>query len=83
MACELEAVQEAYCESEIGKLDSELQLLVVIAQNLAAAVVALDPAADISPEGILERACESGIGKVDDEVMLLRITAQSLCSAIT
>jgi len=34
MACEYEAVQEAACASGIGKLDSQVKLLQVIAQLL-------------------------------------------------
>ncbi len=79
MACTLSVVQESACESGTWKLDSELQLLVVIAQNLASALPA---GTDITPEAILERACESGIGRVDDEVMLMRIAAQNLCSLV-
>lgn len=83
MACSLTTVQENYCESSIGKLDDEIMLLRVIAQNLAGALQAFDPTADISPEAILERACESGIGRLDDEVMLLKVITQNLCSSIT
>lgn len=82
MACSIETVQTGYCESEIGKLDSRLRLLIVIAQNLAASVEALT-GNDVTPEAILERACESGIGRVEDSAMLWRIITQNLCSTIS
>lgn len=77
MPCDLETVQEALCESGIGKVTNPVTLLQLIAQSTAEA----SGEADISPEAILERACTSGIGKVTQELELLVIIAQNLCDA--
>ncbi len=77
MACELTTVQEAACESGIGRLDGQIQLLQAIAQSLATLN------GDTSFEEIYERACESGIGKVDNQVVLLQLSAQNLCTLTT
>ena len=79
MACELATVQEALCESGIGKEANPVTLLQIIAQLSAETLVAADPGADISVDAILARACESGIGKVTDEITLNKIIAQLLC----
>lgn len=76
MACTVAAVQDAACESEIGKLSDPIQLLQVIAQLLAD-----ESSEDTSVEAILDRACETGIGKVTNQIQLEQIIAQLLCDA--
>lgn len=76
MACTVAAVQDAACESEIGKLSDPIQLLQVIAQLLAD-----ESSEDTSVEAILDRACESGIGKLTDRIQLLQVIAQLQCDS--
>lgn len=79
MSCNLATVQTDACASGVGKLNSEITLLRVIAQLQADYVNAVNPSLDTSPAAILARACTSGIGKETDPVTLLKYTAQLLC----
>lgn len=83
MPCDLETVQAAACESGFGKVESEVALLQLIAQNAAAWVAAVEPGSDISVDAIMERACTSGYAKVTDPITLYQITAQNICGLIT
>jgi len=67
----------------MGKLTNPVQLLQVIAQNLATTLGDVNPALSTDVNAILARACESGIGKQTDELSLMRIYAQNLCGQIT
>lgn len=79
MACDLETVQDAACDSGIGKETNPVVLLQLVAQLTAEVLVAADPTADISVDAIIDRACESGIGKVNNMIQLLQIIAQNEC----
>lgn len=83
MPCEADAISADACLSQIGMLDNDIKLLQVTAQNMANWLLALDPAADVSPDAISQRACESGIGWEQSDVNLLRLISQNLCSMVT
>lgn len=82
MACDLNTTQLAACVSGIGKLDSQIRLLQVIAQSTADTLEAISPETDVTLDAIQLRACESGIGKMDNPIALLQVIAQNLCSQI-
>ncbi len=83
MACNSDTIAANACLSEIGRVGSEIELLQIIAQNMANWVVALSPSTLVTPDAIDSRACTSGIGWEQSEVNLLRIITQNLCGMIT
>lgn len=78
MACDLATTQAAACESGIGKLDGQVQLLQAIAQSFASWLETLSPESDLSLAAIMDRACESGIGNLNNPISLLQVIAQNL-----
>lgn len=83
MACDTDTISSNACLSEIGRLKDEIELLQVIAQNMANWLQAVSPGADVTPDAISARACASGIGWEQSEVNLYRIIAQNLCGMIS
>jgi len=83
MPCDLETTQAAACDSGIGKLDGEIQLLQAWAQTRADTLAALSPSTDVTLAAIQERACESGIGKLSNPIKLYQVIAQSLCGGLS
>jgi len=81
MACDLTTVQEALCDSDIGKVTDPLQLLQITAQAAANWVTSQSPGTDVTPEAVLSRACDSGIGALTDQTTLLTVIAQNVCNA--
>lgn len=80
--CSLTTTQTNLCTSGIGTVESQIQLLKIIAQLSAELLVTASPSSAITPAAILSRACTSGIGNVQDEMMLLKIIAQTTCELV-
>jgi hypothetical protein len=83
MACDLETIQDACCESHICRVRDEITLLQLTAQAAANWVENVSPGTDVSVDAVMDRACESGILRVTDELTLMQITAQNLCAVTT
>lgn len=83
MACDLETIQAAACESGIGRVTDPLTLLQITAQSALDWAKANNPGDDYSLVAVQDRACVSGIGWVQDESVLLRLIGQNLCNMVT